>query len=163
MHEVQIREALISELEGCAQVIRRGFATVAEDFGLTAENCATNGAFIQADRLIADKRKGNFMYVLTVNNEIAGFMQLEKKSDEQYELEKITVLPAFRHHGYGKTLLDYAKDKAKKFGAKRLTIGIIEENAVLKDWYSQNGFKHTGTRQFTFLPFTVGFMEYAIG
>jgi ribosomal protein S18 acetylase RimI-like enzyme len=89
-------------------------------------------------------------------------MQLSKQNDDTYELEKLAVLPRDRHNGYGKELLDFAKARARDLGAAKITIGIIEENARLKNWYAANGFVHTGTRVFPHLPFTVGFMECAI-
>ena len=76
--------------------------------------------------------------------------------------EKLAVLPQYRHNGYGKKLIAFAKEKAKEMGAAKITIGIIEENARLKNWYASNGFIHTGTREFSHLPFIVGFMEYPI-
>jgi ribosomal protein S18 acetylase RimI-like enzyme len=93
---------------------------------------------------------------------MVGFMQLEKKSIEKYILEKFTVLPEYRHYGYGKSLLDFACNKAKELGGKKILIGIIEDNKVLKQWYITNGFIHVGTRNFDSLPFTVGFMEKEI-
>lgn len=159
MRDVIIREMLEEELEWCAGVIRKGFATIAKDFGLTPLNCPTNGAFIKADRLREDKNKGNHMYVLLCNRAIIGFMQLERKSEDRIELEKLTILPEYRHYGYGKMLLEFARQRAKELGAKQMTIGIIEENRILKEWYSENGFSHTGTHKFEQLPFTVGFMS----
>jgi len=44
-------------------------------------------------------------------------------------------------------------------GGHAVTVGIIEENAVLKSWYRQNGFVSAGTAVFPHLPFTVGFLR----
>lgn len=156
---VQIKE---DELEQCAEVIRQGFGTVAKDFGLTTENCPTNGAFIKVERLVKDISRGNLMFGLIVDNSITGFMQLQQKSEILYELRKVTVLPKYRHFGYGKIMLDYAKKVVKEHGGTKITIGIIEENVELKEWYKENGFIHTGTTRFDHLPFTVGFMEMDI-
>lgn len=157
-----IREVIDSELDVCADVIRRGFGTVAKDFGLTAENVPTNGAFIKTERLAADREKGNRMFVLTENDIIVGFMQLEKADEERYYLQKISVLPECRHHGYGKELLKFAYDKVRELGGRKIEIAIIEENEQLKNWYVQHGFTHTGTKKFDHLPFTAGFMEQYI-
>lgn len=46
------------------------------------------------------------------------------------------------------------------YHGKQLTIGIIEESNILKEWYLQLGFIHTGTMSIETLPFTVGYMEY---
>lgn len=43
-----------------------------------------------------------------------------------------------------------------------LSIGIINENKVLKQWYSSFGFNETGFKKFPHLPFTVCFMEKKI-
>lgn len=159
---VMIRNMREVEIEECAAVIRKGFSTIAERFGLTPENCPTNGAFIKADRLRSDYKKGVLMYVLVHKNAIIGYMQLNRKEADRLELEKLTVLLQYRHYGYGAQLLHYAAQVAKKLGVNRITIGIIEENTVLKDWYMRNGFCHNGTKVFDQLPFTVGFMSLEV-
>jgi diamine N-acetyltransferase len=160
--KVRILPVSTGELEHCAEVIRESFLTVADDFGLTIENCPTNGAFIKTERLAADVGKGNSMYGLYEDDNMTGFMQLEYKGDRGVILEKLAVLPSYRHKGYGKILLDFAKKEAKRMGGAKLLAAIIEENAVLKSWYLENGFEHTGTKVFPHLPFTVGFLEAVI-
>jgi hypothetical protein len=49
-----------------------------------------------------------------------------------------------------------------EFGGNKITIGIIDENTVLKDWYSANGFIHTGVKRYEHLPFAVGYMEWEL-
>ncbi|MHB8130328.1 MAG: GNAT family N-acetyltransferase [Mobilitalea sp.] len=158
----EIKEVREQDLEECAEVIRQGFSTVAKDFGLTIENCPTNGAFIKKERLEAERKKGQRMYGMTEGSRIIGFIQLEKNSDELYFLQKLVVLPQYRHVGLGKNLLDYSKELVEQLGGKRISISIIEENTVLKNWYLSYGFHITGTRKFEHLPFTVGFMEITI-
>ncbi|MBH1941540.1 GNAT family N-acetyltransferase [Mobilitalea sibirica] len=156
---LHIREIVNQDLDECVRIIREGFLTVANEFGITVENCPSNGAFIKKERLEADKEKGNLMYGLFCDNSLIGFMQLEKADNESYYLEKLTVTPSHRHCGYGKTLLDLARKIVKELGGKWIGIGIVEENIRLKDWYTAYGFRHTGTKKFEHLPFTVGFME----
>ncbi|MDF2941441.1 MAG: hypothetical protein K0S01_299 [Herbinix sp.] len=157
-----MKEMKENDLEVCAEVIRQGFLTVAMDFGLTEENCPTNGAFIKKERLLTEKEKGHFMYGMVSDNQIIGYMQLEKSTDELYFLQKLVVLPQYRHMGLGKNLLDYAVERVQEFGGRILSISMIEENTVLKDWYLAYGFHTTGTRKFEHLPFVVGFMELNI-
>jgi len=157
--QYEIREIREVELEDCAEVIRQSFITVAKDFGLTVENCPTNGAFIQKERMEIEREKGHIMYSMVCEDQIIGFMQLEKSTEELYFLQKLVVLPKYRHQGLGKKLLDYAKVKVGSWGGNRISIGIIEENTVLREWYQAYGFITTGTRKFEHLPFTVGFME----
>lgn len=151
------------ELKECARVIREGFGTVAKDFHLTVENCATNGAFMTDERLRGEFEAGKPMFADWEDGEIAGFYELGDQGIRDgvhiVELEKITVIPKFRHLGIGKKLIANAKEQVKSLGGDVMTIGIIEENTVLKKWYMENGFEHNGTRKFEHLPFTVGFMS----
>lgn len=147
------------QLEECAEVIRTSFLTVAKGFGITQEKVPTNGAYIQKERLIEEKAKGQLMYGLFKNEKIVGYMQLEKNREDLYYLQKLAVLPDYRHLGLGRKLLDYAKEQALFMGGTRISIGIIEENTILKNWYLDYGFIHTGTKKFEHLPFTVGYME----
>ena len=75
----------------------------------------------------------------------------------------LAVLPEYRHNGFGKLLLDHAKDVVKASGGNVIKIGIIEESTVLKNWYIANGFVHTGTKKFDHLPFTSGYLEWIGG
>ncbi len=93
---------------------------------------------------------------------MAGFVQLSQKDGGVFELGKLAVLPDYRHLGFGVRLLEHACGIVRSMGGGLITIGIIEENTVLKNWYAAHGFVHTGTKLFPHLPFTVGFMELTI-
>lgn len=157
--EYEIREIKECELDDCLNVIHQGFQTVAKEFGLTEENCPTNGAFMKKERLLNEREKGNDQYGLFYNNQLTGFVELAKIDEKQYSLEKLAVLPKLRHKGFGKKLLDYAKEQVINKNGSIIKIGIIEENTRLKNWYLDYGFVHKGTRIIEHLPFTVGFME----
>ena len=103
---------------------------------------------------------GWHMFALCHEEKIIGYMSLSKEGDGAFELHNLAVLPEFRHIGYGKILLDYAKDKVKSLGGSKIKIGIIEESTVLKNWYIANGFIHTGAEKFNHLPFTSGYLEW---
>jgi hypothetical protein len=44
-------------------------------------------------------------------------------------------------------LLENACIKAKEMRCKKMNIGIIEENKVLRKWYEDKGFIHIGTKK----------------
>jgi len=94
------------------------------------------------------------MYGFYLGNAIVGYVSLEDKGNAVFELRNLSVLPEHRHKGYGKELLSYCKIKVKELNGNCISIGIIEENAVLKEWYTVNGFEHIGTKLFEHLPFT---------
>ncbi|MBS7527388.1 GNAT family N-acetyltransferase [Fusibacter paucivorans] len=97
------------DLPECLDVIHKSFMTVAEASGLTKENAPTNGAYIPLKRLEDEFQKGTMMYGLYNQQRIVGFIQLKDKGNHIFELGKLAVLPDYRHNGYGKMLLDYAK------------------------------------------------------
>ena len=59
-----IREVGKSELRECLDVIHQSFATVADEFGLTAESCPTNGAFMPLERLESNVAEGSLRFCL---------------------------------------------------------------------------------------------------
>lgn len=91
-----IRAVIKEELPVCLEVIHRSFQTVADEFGLTKENCPTNGAFMPVERLMDDYEKGMRMFALFHEGEMAGYMQLEQKGGDVVKLEKLAVLPQYR-------------------------------------------------------------------
>lgn len=159
---MEIRQLKREELGEAARVVRGAFATVAAEFGLTEENCPTNGAFLPEGRLEAQFDAGVRMAGAFDGDVVIGFAALDLSDAEKPELEKLSVLPQSRHQGAGKLLVGWAAEQARAAGAAALRIGIIEENVRLRAWYEGLGFVHTGTRVFAHLPFTVGFMELPI-
>ncbi len=55
--------------------------------------------------------------------------------------------------------MKHAFEKAIELNCSKISIGIVEENAVLRKWDEMYGFVHTGTEKYDFFPFTCGYME----
>lgn len=157
-----IRMLKYSDLDSCVKVIRKGFATVARDFKLTEQNCPNHTSFMTLEKLQNQFNKGSQMFGYFCDDEIVGYVSLTQIDTLTFELNNLAVLPDYRHKGYGKELMDFCKAKVKELGGDKITIGIIEENATLKDWYAAYGFVHTGTQEFEHLPFMVGRMEIVL-
>jgi len=155
-----IYEIHLTQIHIVAEVIRASFETVATEFGLTEQNCPNHTSFITTDKLHNHIESGWLMYGLYENGRLVGYISLSNKNEGVYELHNLAVLPDYRHKGYGKQILDFCKTRVKELGGSKITIGIIEEHTVLKNWYAANGFVHTGIKTFAHLPFTVGFMEW---
>ena len=147
------------QLNICLDIIRSSFATVSEEFGLTERNCPSHTAFMTAHKLGKQFDDGRPMFICCQDNVPVGYFSLAKCSDKEWELNNLAVLPAYRHSGMSKAMVDYAVSTVKNYGGNKISIGIIEENITLKNWYLKLGFKHISTRRFEHLPFTVGFME----
>lgn len=146
-------------LDVCLDVIHRSFITVAQEFGLTMENCPSHTAFMTIDKLQNHLKENRHMYLLSYDGKPAGYFSLSE-SDAGFELNNLAVLPEFRHCGFGGKMLDKAKEITKTLGGEKITISVIEENEILKKWYKSNGFVQTGTKKFPNLPFSTGFLIY---
>ncbi len=149
-------------LHECLDVIHQSFKTVADEFGLTKENCPKHTSFIPLSFLETQMNWGWHMYGLFAEEKIIGYMSLSKESNDTYELHNLAILPEYRHKGFGKQMLDFAKNAVKEFGGRSIKIGIIEESTILKNWYIANGFEHIGTKKFDHLPFTSGYLEWRV-
>ena len=158
---ILIRKIEKDELEACLGVIHQSFETVAEEFGLTKENCPRHTSFMPLCFLETQMEWGWHMFGLYTGKKMVGYMSLSKERDGAFELHNLAVLPKYRHNGCGKLLLDHAKDVVKMLGGNVIKIGIIEESTVLKNWYAANGFVHKGTKKFEHLPFTSGYLEWS--
>ena len=147
------------QLNICLEIIHSSFITVAEEFGLTENNCPSHTAFMTFDKLVKQFDDSRPMFLFYQDDIPVGYFSLAKCSDAEWELNNLAVLPEYRYLGIGKVMVDYAVEMVKNYGGNKISIGIIEENTKLKNWYLKLGFIHTSTRKFEHLPFTVGFME----
>lgn len=157
---IQVKDK--EQLNICLEIIRSSFITVAEEFGLTENNCSSHTAFMTIDKLQKQFNDGKPMFLFYQDAVPVGYFSLVKCGDEEWELNNLAVLPEYRHLGNGKAMVDYAVTTVKNHGGNKISISIIEENTTLKDWYLNLGFNHISTRKFEHLPFTVGFMKMEI-
>ena len=155
-----IREMERNDISACVNVIRAAFATVADEFGITAENAPRFTAFA-TDKMrlewhfLHEKRP---MFVYMMDGQIVGYYSLLMQENNECELNNLSVLPDYRHNGIGAQLLQHAFEYAKLHDCTVMNIGIVEENQVLRKWYEGFGFVHTGTKKFDFFPFTCGYL-----
>ncbi len=156
-----IKKVNEQELFECVNVIKESFLTVANEFGFTAENASRFTAFATTEdrlrwHLLVEHRP---MYVFYDKDTIAGYYSLLLQENNECELNNLCVIPTHRHKGIGTELLTHAFNSAKELNCKKINIGIVEENKVLRKWYESFGFIHTGTKKIDFFPFTCGYME----
>ncbi|MBP7177128.1 MAG: GNAT family N-acetyltransferase [Thermoclostridium sp.] len=147
------------DLEECTGVIRNAFITVADEFHLTKENAPTNPAFIGTDSLERMRDKGAVLFGAYEGESCIGFVAAEQASEGAFYMERLAVLPEYRHRGIGRKLMDSVFEYVRENGGKRVSIGIINKNTKLKNWYLNYGFVETGLKHFDHLPFEVCFME----
>ncbi len=150
------------DLNDAANVVRNAFITVAEEFHLTKENAPTNPAFIGVEAMEKMRDKGAAMFAAYEGETCIGFVAAQKAGEETFYMERLAVLPKYRHGGCGRKLMDTVFEYVQNNGGQRVSIGIINENTRLKKWYQQYGFLQTGLKHFEHLPFEVCFMEKSV-
>jgi ribosomal protein S18 acetylase RimI-like enzyme len=144
-----------------AKLLNKAFGTVAKEFGLTKKNASTNSAFIKSDELKVQLTENREFYSYKEDGKIVGFVALEKSLNEQdtFYIEKLAVIPDYRHHGIGRLLIDFASKRIIELGGKRISIALINSNIVLKNWYLQQDYVECSIKKYEHLPFEVCFME----
>lgn len=141
-------------------VIQQSFLTVANEFNITIQNAPTNPAFLSIKRLEESINKNLEIFVYIEDDKIVGCVGIQPgKDDGEYYIERLGVLPDYRHRRIGYKLLEYSIQEIRKRNCEKIGIGIINENIELKKWYQKHGFQESGTKKFEHLPFTVCFMS----
>lgn len=155
-----IRQLTENDFEEAVNVICRSFMTVAEQFNITRENAPAFTAYAtdinKLKTWMFDQHRP--MYGYFDEGKMAGYYNLAIK-DTECELGSLSVLPEYRHKKIGRTLLEDALSKACEAGCTVMKLSIVEENSVLRKWYEDQGFIHTGTVKYDFFPFTCGYLE----
>ena len=156
-----IRRADPAEIPACATVIRESFGTVAEEFGFTPENAPRFTAFAMSEERLRyqDSVEHRPMFTAHDGERIVGYVSLFPGEDGSCELCNLAVLPAFRHRGIGRALLEHAEEEAMARGYIRMTLSLVDENLRLRTWYESLGYIHTRAATYDFFPFTCGTME----
>jgi ribosomal protein S18 acetylase RimI-like enzyme len=86
------------------------------------------------------------------NGALLGTVWLEPKEDDVWYLSLLTVRPDLQNRQVGRTLLAAAEDYAKKRGARRIRLSVVNVRKTLIAWYERRGYLSTGETQ----PFPYG-------
>lgn len=156
---ITIRDAGGKDEKVLAGIIRESFRGIAGRFGLTRENCPKHPSNCTAQWIESDLARGVQYYLLLSDDRPVGCVGLESPSPDLCYLERLAVLPEMRHKGLGGLLVRHALELAASKGARRMSIGIIAEQAELRDWYGKFGFEDVQIKEFEHLPFQVRLME----
>ena len=150
-----------SDFVALTKLLNDAFGTVAKEFGLTKENCPTNNAFITCEELKSQLSDSREFYGYADKDKITGFIAIERSSrdPDTFYIEKVAVHPDYRHQHLGHRLMDFASQRIWELGGKRISIGLIDSNKVLKDWYMGQGFSFVEVKIYEHLPFDVCMME----
>jgi diamine N-acetyltransferase len=152
------------EVDACVALLRAAFATVAEEFGLTEETAPTNAAFATRANLQRHIDSGLRLFGMKDGTALIGCVGIRpSKADTcAFTVERLAVLPASRHRGHGRQLMDFALRTIGAVGGRTASIGVMDTNERLKAWYRSMGFAPHDRRRIPHLPFKVCFMARAV-
>lgn len=156
---MNIRALTNDELPLCVEIIRKSYETEAIAFGITEMNFPNHASFITLDHLLMSIEWGLSFYGAFNEDEMIACFALEKKSNDVYELQFLSVTPDNRSNGVGAKCLEYAKNEVIRLGGTTLNAGAIHQSVRVRSWYEKNGFKQKEVHRVTQLPFALGIMS----
>jgi ribosomal protein S18 acetylase RimI-like enzyme len=149
------------ELARCVDLPRAAFGTVAKDFGLTKDTAPTNAAYTTLENLTRHIRNGMTLWGMFCDTALVGCVATKRsKADKAvFYIERLAVAPKSRHRGHGGQLLSFAAEQIRGSGGTTASIGLMDNNNRLKEWYKSKGFVQHDCRRVEGLPFKVCYMS----
>lgn len=93
----------------------------------------------------------NNQYILEVNDEVVGFINIGESSIDGFdgygELYALYVMGKYKGYGFGRMLVDKAKEELKKMGYNKMVIGCLDKNPT-NEFYKHMGGKYVKTHIF---------------
>lgn len=83
---------------------------------------------------------GGYVFTLTINDEVVGCCALFKDKDDEFELARMAVSPAWQGKGLGKQLIDEAINKAMELNARRVYLVSNTKLSAAMALYEKSGF-----------------------
>ena len=154
--------ASINDAATIATIIREANEDVARQFGLNADNCPKHPSLCQTDWVLTDFNRGEEYFLYQQDGVDIGCVAFEQPKPEVAYLNRLSVLPQYRHHGIGRSLVQFVFGYARQKNITRVSIGIIAENVRLRNWYLNLGFREGERKIFPHLPFDVLYMSASI-
>jgi GNAT superfamily N-acetyltransferase len=159
---LSILSATKKDADLIAAIIRSSHQDVARMFNLTRENNPKHPSFCRPDWVLADFQRGEEYFIGQTEDTPAGCVAFEQPDPATAYLNRLSVLPPYRHRGIGAALVHHVIDHARSKKVRIISIGIIAAHEVLKNWYADLGFAEKETRRFDHLPFDVTYMHFAV-
>ncbi len=110
-----IQQASSHDAEIIAFIVSQGNRDVAEKFGLTLQNNPKHPFFYTKERVLSDIDRGEAYFLYQKNGVNCGCVAFEQPSPDISYLNRLSVLPKYRHKGIGEQLvkhvLEYSKTK----------------------------------------------------
>lgn len=146
-----------------ASIISEANKDVAKLFNITIENTPKHPSFCTDEWVRSGFERGEAYFLYKENGVAKGCVAFEQPNPDTAYLNRLSVLPKYRHNGIGASLVRHIIDYSRiKKDIRTISIGIIAEHIVLKAWYVGLGFVEGDIMKFKHLPFNVQYLRYRI-
>lgn len=144
-----IRESTINDLEAIISLYHD------DELGETRENINTSPSDLYKNAFLEiQSDKNNTIYVIEINGEIIGTMQLiliphlTREGSKRAHIEAVRIRSDRRGQGFGKKLIEFAITEAKKSGCKIVQLTTDKSRLRAHKFYLDLGFtdNHIGMK-----------------
>jgi ribosomal protein S18 acetylase RimI-like enzyme len=143
---MNVRPARAADAEAICNLVNSAYRGESSRFGWTTEADFLDGARISVPRTLELIQPQDGKNVLVLHDSdsaaIKGCVYVEQTSTGAY-LGMLTVSPKLQDSGLGRILLEEAEKFARGFGAKTMTLGVIQLRGTLMAWYERRGYRRT--------------------
>ncbi len=137
-----IRRAHAAEARGLSELALKSTAYWGYDEGFMA--ACRDELTLSADEVVR-----NPTYVSEVEGQVIGFYAIERVDQVRMELNFLFVDPAFIGRGYGRALIEHAKQIARDLGSSAL---VIQGDRNAQHFYRAAGAHQVGERASSSIP-----------
>ncbi|MFD1392402.1 GNAT family N-acetyltransferase [Lacticaseibacillus jixianensis] len=157
MTETQIIPVTEAQIPTLVQLARTTFADTFNANTAPADMAAFLDAAYSPKQLTQELRTpGTTFWFITVAGTPAGYLKLnvdaavtaDVQAKNALELERIYILPAYKHQGLGSKLYAHALKMAKDLHKDTIALGVWEHNEPAKAFYAARGFHKVGEHAF---------------
>lgn len=155
MNDLIIRCVKDSELRKCADVVQIAFNEIAQEYGFAKE--------VNSVRILETLQDSftlkNKMIAAFLAEELIGFVRIDDKDPEIYEVLNLSVLPEYQSQGVGHALLAKAHEHIAGSGGVAIVCTIIDKNKRLKKWLLTRGFYEQAVSTLDALPASICLLQ----
>lgn len=159
---MEIITTAIEDAEQIAKIVSEANKDIAKQFNINKENNPKHPSFYTKKWVLSDFKRGEEYFIYKDENINKGCVAFEQPNAGTAYLNRLCVLPEYRHHGIGESLVNHIIEYSKSKNIQVVSIGIIAAHKVLKAWYSRLGFIEGSTQKFEHLPFDVTYMQHEL-
>ncbi len=150
------------DVESLVSVVNQAFLTVADEFGFSASNAPTFPAFIEKSVIEKQRERGLKLYGYWADGVLIGCIGTRDTGEGVFLIERLAVLPEYRHRNIGSRLMEFALDKIAQEHGKTAVVEIVDSNEQLKSWYQKQGFVERRIDHYAHLPFEVSVLDMTL-